>query len=248
MRIEPALDKPDITIIPDFIPHDEWLKVYEYAKATVPKFKIFSNTGSPYRWGSFTHSRYQDISYERNIKLDDDILDKLQKGEIEEPFPDSLQQTEDWNLKYSAVFDKKVKIILFNMTCKIQDEIYKRYGQYTSWEFGPYITEYTAGRSLRLHCDGPQYSMDGNPYTDFSSIYYINEDFEGGEYVMPAMGLTYKPRENSLILLSKAQSEDSAHGINKIHSGIRYSSQTFFVVTEGKMGFPDITANVDTTE
>jgi len=90
--------------------------------------------------------------------------------------------------------------------------------------------------------------MDGNPYTDFSSIYYINEDFEGGEYVMPAMGLTYKPRENSLILLSKAQSEDSAHGINKIHSGTRYSSQTFFVITDGKMGFPDITENMDTTE
>ena len=80
MRIEPALDKPDITIIPDFIPHNEWLKVYEYAKATVPKFKIFSNTGSPYRWGSFTHSRYQDISYERNVKLDDDIKRLLEQN------------------------------------------------------------------------------------------------------------------------------------------------------------------------
>ena len=239
------MEKPDITIIPDFIPRDEWLKVYEYAKTITPTFRIFSNIGTPFRWCSFTHSKYPDISYERNIRLSDEILEKLEKGEISEPFPDSLLQKDDWNLKFSDIFDDEVKIILFNMTRKIQDEIYNRYGKYTSWEFGPYITEYSAGRSLRLHCDGPQYVMDGNPYTEFSSIYYINEEFEGGEYIMPAMGLTYKPRENSLILLSKAQSEDSAHGINKIESGTRYSSQTFFVVTDNKMGYPEINTNTE---
>jgi len=62
---------------------------------------------------------------------------------------------------------------------------------------------------------------------------------------MPAMGLSYKPRANSMILLSEAQCEDSAHGITKVESGVRYSSQTFFVVTKDKMGYPDITITVD---
>jgi hypothetical protein len=245
MENESISGKPEITIIPDFIPQDEWEKVYEYARKATPKLRLFSNVGSPYRWKGYTHSKYPEITYERNIKLDDDVLDRLQKGEIQEPYPESFAQREDWNLRYSAVFDEEVKIILFNMTCKIQDEIYKRYGKYTSWEFGPYITEYKAGGSLRLHCDGPQYSMEGNPYTEFSSIYYINEDFGGGEYIMPAMGLSYKPRANSMILLSEAQCEDSAHGITKVESGVRYSSQTFFVVTKDKMGYPDITITVD---
>ena len=83
------------------------------------------------------------------------------------------------------------------------------------------------GDYMALHCDGVFLATEGAS-TDFSSVYYINDDYEGGELYVPAIGLSIKPKANSLVVWSHVWHEDMAHGVKPITSGSRFMSQGFF--------------------
>ena len=126
--------------------------------------------------------------------------------------------------------DEYVYALINKINSLTQEIIKDIYGHKTVWEFGPFISKLSEGQSLRLHCDGAQYSLPGYPMTDYSAVYYINDNYEGGENIMPALGLEYKPNPNSLMLVSDSFHEDSIHGIQKVTKGSRYMSQNFYTI------------------
>ena len=77
---------------------------------------------------------------------------------------------------------------------------------------------------LRQHIDTK--SSESN---HIASVYYINDDYEGGEINFPIYKLKIKPKPNSLIIFPG--NENYLHEVLKITSGDRYSSSLWFQYT-----------------
>lgn len=75
--------------------------------------------------------------------------------------------------------------------------------------------------SLNPHVD--TLSVESN---HIASIYYINDDYSGGEIAFPDHNLKIKPKVNSLIIFPG--NENYIHEVLKIINGERYSSSMWF--------------------
>lgn len=62
-----------------------------------------------------------------------------------------------------------------------------------------------------------------------ASVYYINDEYSGGEISFKDHGLTIKPKSNSLIFFPG--NESYSHGVSKIFDTDRYSSALWFQFT-----------------
>jgi len=84
---------------------------------------------------------------------------------------------------------------------------------------------YFAGSYMSKHYDKYGYLLeDGKPTTPiFTSILYLNEDYQGGELFFTKHDLTIKPKAGTLIMFPSFEN----HLVNKIISGERYMTQTY---------------------
>lgn len=221
--------KPKVLIYSNFLDYAEWFAINNYCINNSSDFQFLGAGESPVRFKKEKHS-LKDIFYEKCFILDADFYEMLKNGAVEEPYPESLGNNTDWKVSMQHPRDEYVYELINKITILTQQIIKDIYGDSTAWEFGPFISKISEGQSLRLHCDGAQYSLPNYPMTDYSAVYYINNDYEGGENIMPAMGLKYKPEPNSLMIVSNASHEDSVHGIEKVTKGSRYMSQNFYTI------------------
>lgn len=224
---------PIINIFNNFLDQEEWRVVSEYCSKNKEKF--FTQKESNWREKSYskisvthkeqTHSIRQDVVYMRAFLENTDL--KTDETYTVEEVPKNiilLKHYIDWpddNSK-SLVTD-----ILKNMTLTIEQKIYDLYGIQAVSESGPWISIAKNGMKMNMHVDGYP-SIDKTKITKFSSVYYINDDFDEGEFFMPVMGFTLKPKSNSLLLFSECSQEDMAHQVNEVKSGYRFVSQGFF--------------------
>jgi hypothetical protein len=96
-------------------------------------------------------------------------------------------------------------------------------------ESGPWIALAKEGGYMNMHCDGT-FIHNRDAITHFSSVYYINDDYEGGEFNMPLMGFRLRPKANSLLIFTHSSHEDMAHEVTPVISGDRFVSQGFFAI------------------
>lgn len=66
-----------------------------------------------------------------------------------------------------------------------------------------------------------------------TAIYYINDDYEGGELVFPEQGATFRPKPGEVIVMPAT--EGYPHEVRPITKGNRYAVRCFYVchVPEG---------------
>jgi len=228
------MNKPHVVVFDNYLPHEEWLLVNKYAHTHDDDFSHLGAGASPIRFKKTKHSRKPYIEYENGFILSDGDYQSILSGEMPEPHPGSLGNEDDWKVPIHSPVDKNVRSSILKTINQSQAIISSIYGDDVEWEFGPFISKIDKGKSLRLHCDTFQFGLPGLPPTDYSAIYYINDDYDGGENVMPAIGLTFKPNANSMMLVSRSWHEDSVHGINMVTSGTRYMSQGFFSIKKGR--------------
>ena len=82
-----------------------------------------------------------------------------------------------------------------------------------------YLTAWVEGGYAGPHIDNPRH---GEGFIQFSSIIYLNEDFDGGEIEFPNQKFKYKAKSGSAVIFPSAGTE-YLHKVNKINSGIRYT-------------------------
>lgn len=87
-----------------------------------------------------------------------------------------------------------------------------------------HVVKFVKGFCLRPHVD--TLSSEGN---HIASVYYINDDYVGGEINFPDHKLEIKPKANSLIIFPG--NENYLHEVKKISDGDRYSSAMWFQFT-----------------
>lgn len=117
------------------------------------------------------------------------------------------------------------QILITNVKEKIESFFGKKYE--SQWEiakakYSGILVLYQDGSGCTDHVD----TVFVNPEEmyNYSSVYYINDDYEGGEVVFPEINLTIKPKENSLIFLPSYL----VHRVDNLTSGEKLTCPTFF--------------------
>ena len=97
------------------------------------------------------------------------------------------------------------------------EEEYKNYFAFeTSWHDIYNILKYEKGHFFINHLDDCQ-----QYHRRVSCVYYLNDDYEGGEIEFPRFNLKYKPKANELLLFPSGYSYN--HSVHEIIKGTRYS-------------------------
>lgn len=97
---------------------------------------------------------------------------------------------------------------------KIKEEIYTEYLALIKWEIGD-------NQTPRAEATPDLYN-----YRDFSCIYHLNDDYEGGEIYFPKQDIVMKPSANTLIFFPG--NSDYEYGIMPIKSGTRHTITSFW--------------------
>jgi hypothetical protein len=207
---------PRVMLFPNFLDYDKWKIVDEYCKENEESFP-FIGYGSPLRWEECTHSKDESFKFNRSFisntpeedlkfKRHGELYKCAMKTELNNSTVEEILTSvlDDANMYFESIENKKI-----------------------IRESGPWITKMDKGDYMPFHCDGPFLTYVGKT-SEYSIIYYINDDYEGGEFNMPKMGLRFKPMANSALLFTKSDHEDMAHEVLPVTSGTRYVSQSWY--------------------
>jgi hypothetical protein len=66
------------------------------------------------------------------------------------------------------------------------------------------------------------------PFYDIAGLFYINDDYEGGELYFPEQGIQFKPKKGAAYFFPGDR--NYIHGVTEITSGTRYTCPFFFTI------------------
>lgn len=101
------------------------------------------------------------------------------------------------------------------------------------------------GSCLPPHTDNsnPDGTAHSTPWRDFSSIVYLNDDYEGGELYFTAKDRVLKPRRGMLVAFSAGYHHE--HGVLKVTKGRRITMPAFYTFDQRKADwhiYPELNA------
>lgn len=132
--------------------------------------------------------------------------------------------------------------LFINILNLIKDKLEWSYGARVVPKKDEAIRRWSPGESQEVHADNElitgefislQYITDENQYldesycslpndfVDFSSIFYINDDYEGGEIFFPEYNMKIKPKAGTFI--TWPSNAKYMHGVCEITDGYRYT-------------------------
>lgn len=97
---------------------------------------------------------------------------------------------------------------------------------------GQTIVRWLPGQFQKPHADkelheGPDAGLPNDfPYYDLSSLFYLNDDYEGGELYFPLQNVQFKPKKGAAYFFPG--DKNYIHGVTEIKNGIRYTCPFFW--------------------
>lgn len=104
----------------------------------------------------------------------------------------------------------------------------------------PTIVRWLPGQLQNPHADkelheGPDAGRPNDfPYYDLSSLFYLNDDYEGGELYFPKQEAEFKPKKGAAYFFPGDM--NYIHGVKEIKSGIRYTCPLFWTILKHTKG------------
>jgi len=144
-----------------------------------------------------------------------------------------VKNAEDWKEQpwlARTVESQNLPEEIFEILKKTSELVYKKITDFYDIAINPHresrlhVVKFVKGFYLVPHVD--TLSSEGN---HIASVYYINDDYSGGEIDFPDHSLKIKPKANSLIIFPG--NENYVHGVNEIIDNDRYSSAMWFQFT-----------------
>ena len=96
----------------------------------------------------------------------------------------------------------------------------------------PCIIRWFPGIEQKPHADKQMNNGLPNPFPDYdiNSLFYYNDDFDGGELYYPQHGITVRP-EPGLAVLHPGDI-NYLHGVKMVTSGERFTTPAFYSVIQ----------------
>ena len=128
------------------------------------------------------------------------------KGKVEDLAIQSLQDA----------FLNNVNNLFFEHFDPIEKDYMADYGIFTDWHDTYGILKYGEGQQFTNHIDDhPSY------HRRISTVYYLNENYTGGEINFPRFNVTLKPKANQMIVFPSTYVYN--HSVSPVTSGERYA-------------------------
>lgn len=96
----------------------------------------------------------------------------------------------------------------------------------------PVIIKWKPGLEQQPHADKETNDGKPNPFPtyDINSLFYYNDDFEGGELYYPEFDLIIKPKPG--LAVAHPGDINYLHGVKKVLCGQRYTTPSFYTITK----------------
>jgi len=107
-----------------------------------------------------------------------------------------------------------------------------------AWATSPAIVRWLPGQFQNPHADKELHEGDNAgkpndfPYYDIASLFYLNDDYQGGELYFPKQNISFKPKAGAAYFFPGDM--NYIHGVSKIESGIRYTCPFFWTIKSHK--------------
>lgn len=132
---------------------------------------------------------------------------------ISVPYVDGID--ENFN-NFVEAFNKNLSNLFYRTLVSAERDYMSDYGVYFSDHDNYQILKYGKGQYFTNHIDDhPQY------HRRLSSVYYINDDYKGGEINFPRFNISYKPKANQMIVFPSTYVYN--HSVSEVTEGTRYS-------------------------
>jgi hypothetical protein len=98
----------------------------------------------------------------------------------------------------------------------------------------PAVVRWLPGQYQNPHADKELHEGENRgkpndfPYYDIAGLFYINDDYEGGELYFPNQGIQFKPKRGAAYFFPGDM--NYIHGVTEVISGIRYVSPFFWTI------------------
>jgi hypothetical protein len=176
---------------------------------------------------------YQDIEdglKVANLKWDSAPMRLSSQGKIEYyqrhiksfivPYQDGIKNVPTDNSTYKN-FSISLGNLFFNSFDPIEKDYMKTY-KIKSYSHESYdILKYGSGEKFENHID--DIDLD---HRRVSTVYYLNDNYSGGEIHFPRFNITFKPKANQMIVFPSSYVYN--HSVSEVSDGIRYSIVSFF--------------------
>ncbi len=103
---------------------------------------------------------------------------------------------------------------------------------------GPCVVRWPIGTRQEPHADkemheGPDAGKpNAFPWYDIGTVFYLNDDYEGGELYFPLQGIEFKPKPGAGYFFPG--DKNYIHGVRPITQGTRYTLPYFWTIKEHK--------------
>jgi hypothetical protein len=122
---------------------------------------------------------------------------------------------ENFNNTQEAFFGTLSNMFFESLT-PLEKDYRHQYGFDTSWHDQYGLLKYGEGQKFTNHIDDhPEH------HRRMSTVYYMNDDYTGGEILFPRFGLSYKPKANDFIVFPSTYVYN--HSVTPVEKGTRYA-------------------------
>lgn len=131
-----------------------------------------------------------------------------------------------------AILDRVIERMTPHIREKFQVEVKPTDAAIVRWPVG---TMQFPHADKELH-EGPDAGTPNEfPWYDLGTVFYLNDDYEGGELFFPLQNIKFKPKPRAAYFFPG--DKNYIHGVTKVTSGTRYTAPFFWTIT--KLGLED---------
>jgi hypothetical protein len=129
--------------------------------------------------------------------------------------------------------DPDILNLIDSMIARLKIEVDKFFNV-DAWATGPAIVRWPIGARQEPHADkqlheGPEAgNPNAFPWYDIASIFYFNDEYEGGELYFPQHGIEFKPKAGAAYFFPGDM--NYVHGVRPVISGNRFTSPFFWTI------------------
>jgi hypothetical protein len=131
------------------------------------------------------------------------------------PIPYSDTEIKDFVGFQGSFFSSLTNLFLENLG-PLEHDYKVDHGLSTTWHDQYSILKYGVGQKFVNHIDDHK-----DYHRRMSTIYYINDNYEGGEIVFPRFNIKYKPAANEFLIFPSTYVYN--HSVSPVISGERYA-------------------------
>jgi len=138
-----------------------------------------------------------------------------------------------WNTLENA--NPEVITVIANAIARMKPVV-EKFFNVEAFPTKPALVRWLPGNAQSPHADKELHIGDDAgkpnlfPHYDLAGLFYLNDDYEGGELYFPNQGIQFKPKKGAAYFFPGDM--HYIHGITEITSGVRYTCPFFWTMTK----------------